>query len=55
MHRDKLQVTPSDPHELPSHRPFPTLAEALTGVDTDIGFNIEVKYPMIFVVRTFNL
>ncbi|CAO4364288.1 unnamed protein product [Caenorhabditis nigoni] len=28
-------------------KPFPTLVEALTKVDPDVGFNVEVKYPMM--------
>ncbi|CAI5442386.1 unnamed protein product [Caenorhabditis angaria] len=28
-------------------KPFPTLTEALTKVDPDVGFNVEVKYPMM--------
>lgn len=27
--------------------PFPTLIDALHKVDPDVGFNIEVKYPMM--------
>lgn len=50
-HRDKLQVTPTDPDESPDQRPFPTLVEALTKVHPDTGFNIEIKYPMEFIVR----
>lgn len=50
---DKLQITPSNPYEMPSHRPFPTLIEALKHVNLNLGFNIEVKYPMIFVVSFF--
>ncbi|CAD6193768.1 unnamed protein product [Caenorhabditis auriculariae] len=28
-------------------KPFPTLMEALVKVDPDVGFNVEVKYPMM--------
>ncbi|TMS33128.1 hypothetical protein L596_000904 [Steinernema carpocapsae] len=34
-------------NEADEYRPFPTLAEALRTVDPDVGFNIEVKYPMM--------
>lgn len=30
-------------------RPFPTLVEALQSVSPDVGFNIEIKFPMIQV------
>uniref|UniRef100_A0A0K0EW81 Glycerophosphocholine phosphodiesterase GPCPD1 (inferred by orthology to a human protein) n=1 Tax=Strongyloides venezuelensis TaxID=75913 RepID=A0A0K0EW81_STRVS len=29
------------------NRPFPTLIEALEKVNTDVGFNIEIKYPLL--------
>uniref|UniRef100_A0A0N5B509 GP-PDE domain-containing protein n=1 Tax=Strongyloides papillosus TaxID=174720 RepID=A0A0N5B509_STREA len=29
------------------NRPFPTLIEALQKVNTDVGFNIEIKYPLL--------
>lgn len=32
-------------------RPFPTLVDALKNVDADVGFNVEVKYPMVQAVR----
>uniref|UniRef100_A0A914YYI7 GP-PDE domain-containing protein n=1 Tax=Panagrolaimus superbus TaxID=310955 RepID=A0A914YYI7_9BILA len=28
-------------------RPFPTLIEALQNVSTDVGFNVEIKFPMV--------
>ncbi|CAD5210167.1 unnamed protein product [Bursaphelenchus okinawaensis] len=28
------------------HRPFPTLVDSFNGVSEEVGFNIEVKYPM---------
>lgn len=36
--------------EAEEHRPFPTLIEALKNVSDVVGFNIEVKYPMIQIV-----
>uniref|UniRef100_A0A0N4Z0Z2 GP-PDE domain-containing protein n=1 Tax=Parastrongyloides trichosuri TaxID=131310 RepID=A0A0N4Z0Z2_PARTI len=30
-----------------AHRPFPTLVEALEKVNTEVGFNIEIKYPLM--------
>lgn len=27
--------------------PFPTLVDALRQVDSSVGFNIEIKYPMM--------
>ncbi|CAJ0587222.1 unnamed protein product, partial [Mesorhabditis spiculigera] len=36
-----------DDFEEADHRPFPLLSDALVRVDIDVGFNIEVKYPMM--------
>lgn len=33
------------------HLPFPTLAEAFKNVSEEVGFNVEIKYPMLQVVR----
>lgn len=32
------------------HKPFPTLVEAFNNVSEEVGFNVEVKYPMVTVV-----
>lgn len=40
-----------DIEEAEDLRPFPTLVEAFERVDKDVGFNIEVKYPMMQKVR----
>lgn len=39
--------------EAEEHRPFPTLVEAFENVSDEVGFNIEVKYPMMQVVCVF--
>uniref|UniRef100_A0AC35TJX0 Glycerophosphocholine phosphodiesterase GPCPD1 n=1 Tax=Rhabditophanes sp. KR3021 TaxID=114890 RepID=A0AC35TJX0_9BILA len=44
---DKSKRVTSDPDECESKHSFPTLVEALKTVDTKVGFNIEVKYPII--------
>lgn len=31
------------------HRPFPTLIDSFNGVEQDVGFNVEIKYPMGFL------
>lgn len=36
--------------EAEEHRPFPTLVEAFQNVSDEVGFNIEVKYPMMQIV-----
>uniref|UniRef100_A0A0K0CV86 GP-PDE domain-containing protein n=1 Tax=Angiostrongylus cantonensis TaxID=6313 RepID=A0A0K0CV86_ANGCA len=36
-----------DDDETEDFKPFPTLVEALAKVDPDVGFNVEVKYPMM--------
>ena len=54
-HVSKKALTGSrsqEPEELDDYKPFPTLAEALTKVDPDVGFNVEVKYPMMQAVST---
>uniref|UniRef100_A0A914WIA2 Glycerophosphocholine phosphodiesterase GPCPD1 n=1 Tax=Plectus sambesii TaxID=2011161 RepID=A0A914WIA2_9BILA len=40
------EVTGEDDETL-EHRPFPTLKQALTQVDPNVGFNVEIKYPML--------
>ncbi|KAI1727358.1 glycerophosphoryl diester phosphodiesterase family domain-containing protein [Ditylenchus destructor] len=35
--------------ETEEHRPFPTLVEAFNNVSEEVGFNVEVKYPMVTV------
>ncbi|PAV65241.1 hypothetical protein WR25_06645 [Diploscapter pachys] len=42
-----ISVTPSEAELLlTEHHPFPTLVQALQTVDQNVGFNIEIKYPM---------
>jgi len=43
------QVTKVTGHhdEAEEYRPFPTLVEALTNVSKDVGFNVEIKFPMV--------
>jgi len=36
--------------EAEEHRPFPALSEAFRAVSEDVGFNVEVKYPMLQAV-----
>ncbi|PAV55975.1 hypothetical protein WR25_25443 [Diploscapter pachys] len=46
-----ISVTPSEAELLlTEHHPFPTLAQALQTVDQNVGFNIEIKYPMYMKV-----
>ncbi|PAV64887.1 hypothetical protein WR25_07443 [Diploscapter pachys] len=40
----KLVVDAEEQEEM---KPFPTLVEVLQKVDSDVGFNVEVKYPMM--------
>uniref|UniRef100_A0A0N4ZMM3 Glycerophosphocholine phosphodiesterase GPCPD1 n=1 Tax=Parastrongyloides trichosuri TaxID=131310 RepID=A0A0N4ZMM3_PARTI len=47
MNWDKASRVTSDINECSSRHSFPTLVEALTMVDSGVGFNIEVKYPII--------
>lgn len=35
------------------YRPFPTLIEALSNVSDNVGFNIEIKYPQMLIVRPY--
>lgn len=35
--------------ETEEHHPFPTLSESFKGVSEEVGFNIEIKYPMLQV------
>ncbi|KAK0393636.1 hypothetical protein QR680_000327 [Steinernema hermaphroditum] len=43
----KMTKVTGDINEADEFRPFPRLSEALQTVDPDVGFNIEVKYPMM--------
>lgn len=56
-HVSKKSVPGSRPREPDDNeddrKPFPTLVEALTKVDPDVGFNVEVKYPMMQMVSYF--
>uniref|UniRef100_A0A0N5AG98 Glycerophosphocholine phosphodiesterase GPCPD1 n=1 Tax=Syphacia muris TaxID=451379 RepID=A0A0N5AG98_9BILA len=42
-----LKVTDDLDGEVTERSPFPTLVEALRKVDSSVGFNVEVKYPMM--------
>ncbi|KAI6192265.1 Glycerophosphocholine phosphodiesterase GPCPD1 [Aphelenchoides bicaudatus] len=44
-HSDKLPLISNEPDEF--HQPFPTLVNGLKHVHPEVGFNIEVKYPML--------
>uniref|UniRef100_A0A7E4ZZ24 GP-PDE domain-containing protein n=1 Tax=Panagrellus redivivus TaxID=6233 RepID=A0A7E4ZZ24_PANRE len=41
------KVTPKALDEAADLQPFPTLEDALLYVDADVGFNVELKFPMI--------
>uniref|UniRef100_A0A1I7YGG9 Glycerophosphocholine phosphodiesterase GPCPD1 n=1 Tax=Steinernema glaseri TaxID=37863 RepID=A0A1I7YGG9_9BILA len=43
----KMTKVTGEINEADEFRPFPRLSEALMKVDPDVGFNIEVKYPMM--------
>lgn len=39
----------ADFHEAEEHLPFPTLTDAFAHVSEEVGFNIEIKYPMMLI------
>ncbi|RCN39603.1 glycerophosphodiester phosphodiesterase family protein, partial [Ancylostoma caninum] len=45
--KENVKKLVEDGEEEEDFKPFPTLVEALTKVDPDVGFNVEVKYPMM--------
>ncbi|KAK6734347.1 hypothetical protein RB195_017868 [Necator americanus] len=45
--KENVKKLVEDGDEEEDFKPFPTLVEALTKVDVDVGFNVEVKYPMM--------
>ncbi|CAJ0606664.1 unnamed protein product [Cylicocyclus nassatus] len=45
--KEKVKKLVEDGEEEEDFKPFPTLIEALTKVDPDVGFNVEIKYPMM--------
>ncbi|XGW08326.1 hypothetical protein V3C99_011000 [Haemonchus contortus] len=46
-HKENVKKLVEDVDEQEDFKPFPTLVEALSKVDPDVGFNVEVKYPMM--------
>lgn len=44
--KGSLRLT-AEADEAAENHPFPTLVEALQRVDPSVGFNIEIKYPMM--------
>lgn len=46
----KAQRITCENDEAEEHRPFPTLNEVLSNVSSDVGFNIEIKYPQVQIV-----
>jgi glycerophosphocholine phosphodiesterase GPCPD1 len=46
LNEQVIKVT-GDEDEVEELRPFPTLIEALQNISLDVGFNIEIKFPMI--------
>ncbi|WKX96536.1 hypothetical protein Q1695_012736 [Nippostrongylus brasiliensis] len=45
--KENVKKLVDDVDEQEDFKPFPTLVEALSKVDPDVGFNVEVKYPMM--------
>ncbi|KAK5981325.1 hypothetical protein GCK32_011021, partial [Trichostrongylus colubriformis] len=45
--KENVKKLVEDGEEQEDFKPFPTLVEALSKVDPDVGFNVEVKYPMM--------
>ncbi|VDM57352.1 unnamed protein product [Angiostrongylus costaricensis] len=45
--KENVKKLVEDDDETEDFKPFPTLVEALAKVDPDVGFNVEVKYPMM--------
>ncbi|KAJ1353293.1 putative glycerophosphocholine phosphodiesterase GPCPD1 2 [Parelaphostrongylus tenuis] len=45
--KENVKKLVEDDDEAEDFKPFPTLVEALAKVDPDVGFNVEVKYPMM--------
>lgn len=45
--KENVKKLVDEGEEQEDFKPFPTLVEALSKVDPDVGFNVEVKYPMM--------